>query len=64
MAPDSPQADSEPSTLDVQRETRARRRTARAAERGSRQAALPWIVASAVIVVVFLIGFGLRFLLT
>jgi hypothetical protein len=63
MPPDSPRADSETPTVDGRRDTGAQRRTAREAERGSRRAALPWIVVPAVIVVVFLIGFGLRLVL-
>jgi hypothetical protein len=63
MPPDSPRVDSENQTLDPRRDTGARRRTAREAERGSRRAALPWIVVPAVIVVVFVIGFGLRLVL-
>ena len=55
MTPDAPGSDTE---------TRERRRTAREAERGSRRVEVQWIVVPAIIVAVFAIGFGLRFLLT
>jgi hypothetical protein len=48
---------------DSTRAARAQGRAAREAERGSRRTALPWIVVPAIIVVVFVIGFGLRLLL-
>ncbi len=63
MAHDSTRTDSEVSGLGADNDTRARRRTAREAERGSRRAAIPWIVVPAVIVAVFVVGFGLWFLL-
>jgi heme/copper-type cytochrome/quinol oxidase subunit 2 len=55
MTPDGRPAESE---------GRERRRTAREAERGSRRVEIQWIVVPAIIAVVFVIGFGLRFLLT
>jgi hypothetical protein len=59
MSSDSPHAERET----PEGGTPVRRRTAREAARGSRRAAIPWIVAPAVIAVVFVIGFGLRLLL-
>jgi hypothetical protein len=63
MARDSMRTDSEVSSLEADDDPWARRRTAREAERGSRRVAIPWIVAPAVIVAVFVVGFGLWSLL-
>jgi hypothetical protein len=62
MARDSTRTDSGVSTLETEDGTRARRRTAREAERGSRRVAIPWLVVPAVIAAVFVVGFGLWFL--
>lgn len=55
MTPDGTPAESE---------ARERRRTAHEAERASRRVEIEWIVVPAIIVVVFIVAFGLRFLLT
>jgi heme/copper-type cytochrome/quinol oxidase subunit 2 len=52
-----------PDGTPTETETRERRRTAREAERGSRRVEIQWIVVPAIIVAVFVVGFGLRFLL-
>jgi hypothetical protein len=61
MTPESPRADSDRAAFDED-SADERLRTAHEAERGHRRVEIEWIVVPAVIVAVFVIGFGLKFL--